>query len=447
MPDDLDTLNNRAVELLLSYPTSSKVRVISHYDADGISAAGILCSALYRAGYDFHATLMRNPFNKGIERLAKEDNDIIIFSDMGSAQIQSIEGIGCACIILDHHQFIAQETKDTVVQINANRCGIDGNYEACGSTIAFSFAKTLGKQNSDLSSLALAGAIGDKQHIGGITGFNKQVLDDALHQGFLQERVGIKLYGDTIADALYFTADPYYAGLSGNKTAIKDILDTLHINEDAQIKDIDAESLKKLQSYLFYLLIQRGCQQNILDIVIRKRYYSEFLGCELERFADLLDACGKFGYRDIALSLCLRDGSLFNQAVDIEKRYKQKILSALIDLEQGGIIEKTAMRYFYSDSSSLGGVIAGIAGNYVFDVTKPLFSLGRKNDEIHVSCRGNQFLVEKGLDLGFALKQVTAEIGGFGGGHKIAAGATISLENEKDFIDKVDMIITGQLQG
>lgn len=447
MSVDLEKLNNRGVELLLSYPTSSKVRVISHYDADGISAAGILCSALHRAGYDFHATLMRNPFNKGIERLAKEHNDIIIFSDMGSAQIKSIESLGCACIILDHHQFIAQETNDNVVQINANRCGIDGNYEACGATLSFSFSKTLDKNNSDLSSLALAGAIGDKQHIGGIKGFNKQILEEALQHGFLQEHVGIKLYGDTISDALYFTADPYYAGISGNTEAIKSLLDKLEINVDTQINDIDVQSLKKLQSYLLYLLLKRGCQQNIIDIVIRKRYYSEFLGCELERFADLLDACGKYGHRDIGLSLCFRDSTLFDQAVDIEKKYKQKILSALIELEHGGIKEKTAMRYFYSDSSSLGGVIAGVAGNYVFDVKKPLFSLGRKNDEIHVSCRGNQFLVEQGLDLGDALKKVTAEIGGYGGGHKIAAGATISIEKENEFIEKVNTILALQLKG
>ena len=72
MSDDISKLNKSAAELVLSYPKSTRIRVISHYDADGISAAGILCTALYRDGYDFHATLMRNPFNKGLERLAKE---------------------------------------------------------------------------------------------------------------------------------------------------------------------------------------------------------------------------------------------------------------------------------------------------------------------------------------------------------------------------------------
>ena len=95
MSDNISKLNRVAAEIVLSYPKTTRIRIVSHYDADGISAAGILCSALYREGYDFHATLMRNPFNKGLERLAKEKNEIIIFSDMGSAQIKTIEKMGC----------------------------------------------------------------------------------------------------------------------------------------------------------------------------------------------------------------------------------------------------------------------------------------------------------------------------------------------------------------
>jgi RecJ-like exonuclease len=107
------------------------------------------------------------------------------------------------------------------------------------------------------------------------------------------------------------------------------------------------------------------------------------------------------------------------------------------------------MRYFYSDNSSLGGVIAGIAINYLLDEKKPLFSLTLKetDDEIHVSCRGNQKLVELGLDLGSAMKTVAAELGGFGGGHKIAAGATIAFEKEKEFLDKVNTILIQQIEG
>ena len=447
MSNDISKLSKKAAEIVLSLPKSTRIRVVSHYDADGISAGGIICNALYREGYDFHATLMRNPFDKGLERLAKEENELIIFSDMGSGQIETMEKLGCKVIIFDHHQYLKSEVGKDVLQINANLCGIDGNYESSGATLSFFFAKTLNTENEDLSSLALAGAIGDKQHIGGIRGFNKEILESALEGGFLKEQMGIKLYGDSLFDALYFSIDPYYKGLSGDKDEIERILDKLNINKNTKIEDINNDKLIRLRSFLLFKLIKAGCPKNILDITIRKRYFSESLGCELERFADLLDACGKNGYRGLGLSICLGDSNAFEEAKTVEKEYKQKILKYLIELEKDETKEAEGMRYFYSESSSLGGVVAGIAMNYILDEKKPLFSIAKKEDEIHVSCRGNQNLVKKGLDLGGAMKKVTSVLGGHGGGHKIAAGATIALEKEKEFLEKVDKILVQQLRG
>jgi RecJ-like exonuclease len=259
--------------------------------------------------------------------------------------------------------------------------------------------------------------------------------------------MGIKLYGDSIFDALYFSIDPYYKSFSGNKDEIGRVLDRLNIDKNQKIEDIDKDKLIRLQSFLLFKLIKAGCQNIILDVAIRKRYFSKSLGCELERFADLIDACGKNGYRSLGLSICLGDINAVEEAKTVEKEYKQKILNYLIELEEGKTREAEGMRYFYSDSSSLGGVVAGIAINYILDEKKPLFSIAKKEDEIHVSCRGNQKLVKEGLDLGDAMKKVTSELGGYGGGHKIAAGATITLEKEKEFLEKVDKILVQQLKG
>ena len=131
MTDELSGIFKKASDIITSLPLSTKIRVISHYDADGITSAAIICTALYRAGYDFHATLMRNPFDKGLARVSKEENDLIIFSDMGSGQIDTIEKMDCKSIIIDHHQFLKKKTSDNVLQINSNLFGINGNFEAC----------------------------------------------------------------------------------------------------------------------------------------------------------------------------------------------------------------------------------------------------------------------------------------------------------------------------
>lgn len=448
MAENITTLCANAAALLLSFPSSTLVRVVSHYDADGITAAGVLCTAIYRAGYDFHCSLMRNPFTKGFERLKQEHNDIIIFADMGSGQMEEIEQLGCSAIILDHHQSLTSHSSKKVIQINANLCGIDGNYEVSGATLSYLFATAVSPNNDDLCALALAGATGDKQYIGGMRGVNLEILKHALEKGFLKEQIRIKLCGETLADALYYTIDPYYRGFSGKKEEIEKTLEKLQVKPETNVENLDPETSLRVQSLLLFKLLQVGCQQNILDIAIRKRYYATSFGWELERFADLLDACGKFGHRSLGLALCFNNQDAWNEAINIEKQYKQHILDALQELEKGGMKETEGMRYFYSESSSLGGVIAGIAINYLVDEKKPLFALTRKEEEqeIHVSCRGNQMLVQHGLDLGVAMKDISTELGGYGGGHKIAAGATIGLQKEQEFLEKVNTVVIKQMR-
>ncbi len=447
MTHDLTTLSKKAVEKILSLPSESKIRVVSHYDADGITAAAIICKMLYRAGYDFHCTLMRNPFTKGFDRLKKEENDLIIFTDMGSGQIDTIEEIECKSIIIDHHQFIKEKTKENVFQINANMCGINGNYEACGATLAYSIAKEASEKNIDLLPLAITGLTGDKQYIGGIKGYNKRLVDDAVNNNQLSSFTGLKLSGENIFESLFYSIDPFYSGISGDKKSIRNLLKNFGISEDKKYEEITDKQKEKLNSYLMLILIKKGVEKNILDTVIRRRFIYDKFDCELEFLADLLDSCGKSGNRGLGLSVALGSKDSFEKAINLSKDFKQKILDKLLELDKNGAEEKKSFRYFYSKDSSLGGVIGGIATNFIFDKTKPLISIVKNDDEIHVSCRGNQHLVKRGLDLGLAMKTAAEKLKGHGGGHSIAAGGTFDLGQEEEFLEIVQDVISKQLKG
>ena len=446
MINNIIDICKKASEIILSYSKYSNIRVVSHYDADGISAAAIMCKALYNAGFNFHTTLMRNPFDKGLKRISEEENQLVIFTDMGSGQIETIEKMKSQSIIIDHHQPIKNKTKDNVLQINCNHFGINGNYEACGATLSFNVAYSINQENFNLASLAIVGATGDKQYIGGFKGYNQKIINEAIKQGIIREKTAIKLSSETIFDSLFYSIDPYYSGISGDKTNIDSFLDNIGIDEKTKTDDLTDENLKKIHSYLMLKLIQKGCEKNILDTVIRSRYYSENIGFEFERYADLLDACGKGGSRGIALSVALGDKKIISDALKVEKEYKQKILNELIKLEKEGFKEKQSFRFFNSEDSSIGGVIAGIATNFILDIKKPLLSIARKDGEIHISCRGNQYLVSKGLDLGYAMKEASTKLGGHGGGHAIASGATIADEKEQEFLNLVDEIIGKQIK-
>ncbi len=61
-----------------------------------------------------------------------------------------------------------------------------------------------------------------------------------------------------------------------------------------------------------------------------------------------------------------------------------------------------------------------------------------------VSMRTNERVVERGIDLQQALSDASAEYGGGGGGHKIAAGAYIPKSAEQEFVDRVNRILGEQ---
>jgi RecJ-like exonuclease len=61
-----------------------------------------------------------------------------------------------------------------------------------------------------------------------------------------------------------------------------------------------------------------------------------------------------------------------------------------------------------------------------------------------VSMRTTERVVERGVDLQLALSGASAEYGGGGGGHKIAAGAYIPKPAEKEFVERVNRILGEQ---
>ena len=447
MFDKLQKLFNETSELINSTSKDTRFRVISHYDADGIISAAIISKMLKRLGFNFHVTLMRNPFDKGLEKVAKEKNEITIFTDMGSGQIDTIEELPGKKIILDHHQYQKEKTNENTIQINANLCGINGNYEACGSSLSYGLAKTINEKNIDLIALAVIGITGDKQYIGGIRGYNGELIKEGIENKIIYEKTEMKLSGRTIREALYYSVEPFFANISGNQKGTEDLLKEIKIKQDAEINKLTEEQINKLHSVLMLKLLKKGCEKNILDTVIRKRYYSDDFIYDAEAMADLLDSCGKGGNRGLGLSVAMGDKESFIEASKLELEYKQKILDELIRLEEEGFKEKESFRYFLSNDSSLGGVIAGIAANFIINKEKPLISIIRKNNEIHVSGRGNQYLVKKGLDLGRAMKKAAQTLKGHGGGHAIASGATIKSEKEEEFLNLIDEIISKQILG
>lgn len=101
------SLLNRASEasnvLKKHIENNNVIRIISHNDADGISAAAVLANALKEENVQFHTTIVPRLKEDLINQLRHEKHDLVIFSDMGSSFVGELNSFKCDVIIADHH--------------------------------------------------------------------------------------------------------------------------------------------------------------------------------------------------------------------------------------------------------------------------------------------------------------------------------------------------------
>jgi len=108
------------------------------------------------------------------------------------------------------------------------------------------------------------------------------------------------------------------------------------------------------------------------------------------------------------------------------------------------------LQYFHA-GKGIRDTIVGIVANMLIsseDVSSdlPLIGFADKGDrEVKASARATEELIEKGLNLSLAMKKAAKQLNGVGGGHNIAAGATIPKGKEEEFLDILEKEIKTQL--
>lgn len=429
----------KAVELVEKHP---RARVISHYDADGIAAAGIVCKALLRKGRNFHATLRRSLDQEFFERLKEENNDFVIMCDMGSGQIDKLEKLKKDIVVLDHHAPLADP--ESVVHINPHLFGLDGARQGSASTVSFLLALALDESNWDLSGYALAGAISDRQQDPSFSGLNEVVLGEAVERGLIKVEKQLALRGETVGEGLEKTIFPYFKGISGRKREISKTLKKLGMEPSVSLKDLDGGARRNLTSYLSILLMKQGVRPETIETLTEDRYWIESTDTYASDLGSHMNACGRTGNLGTGLSFCLGDQEAFEEARKLRERYLKGIMDGLVKLEKDGVFEKDNLQFFYTENASYAGTWAGVGMQYMFNQEKPTIALSVQEKKTRISGRGTHYLVDKGLDLAKAFKAAAEALDGSGGGHAVASGASIPKGKEEKFLDMVDSFVGEQ---
>ncbi|OPX63453.1 MAG: DHH family protein [Methanomassiliicoccales archaeon PtaB.Bin215] len=418
-----------------------EVRIISHYDADGISSAGVLCSALLRAGKRFHATMTKSLTNDLISEMA-EGCDLLILSDMGSSHLDSLERLACKVIVLDHHA--PPRDSDKVVHVNPHLAGIDGMTSGSASAVCMLLAAEMDERNWDLLGIAFAGIAGDRQAIRGLSGLNQWLFEEGLKRNVVEVRPGSMLPEGELLSGLVGSTDPYVIGVSGSTEGAKALLEEAGVPLKARAEEIDETQRMKLSSLLALKLTAQGTPVVTLDEVVHERYHFPRWDMSADAFAGLLNACGRSNHEGVGLALALGDEEAMKHARALRQEYVDEVQASLLRVIGKGITKGENIQYFLNENLGLSGILSGVTMQYFGDRDKPTLALADTGAEIKVSSRGTFELLDQGVDLAAALRESAQKVGGVGGGHRIASGATVPRGREQEFLDLVDKMVGEQ---
>ena len=453
--EELKKVMNPAAEALKDF--DGLVRVVSHYDADGIAAAGIIARALIREGKRFRMSFVRGITPQLFEEL--EHEGLVIIADMGSGQIEVIRRMKAAVIILDHHitpeikgmkkgfeNFSPEKTENgQVFHYNTNRFEIDGGTGGCGASMAFAFALSMSGMNSSLSDIALAGIIGDKQ-ADPLTSLNQEVVQMGITSGHIQEkRSHLYLDGVTVRDALIYSVDPYFPGLTGREQNVDDFLTECGVDGTRSPEELNPEEMRLLTDRFMLLLLKRNAPPEAIEGIVRSRYYLRRFDTYADTLSNRLNACGRVDRMTTGVAVCLGEKKAMRKAARIREKYRTTLRNGLLYLESRGIRKLRHIQYFMNNDPSSSGAFAGLGMLYLFDRFRPVVALSKKEEKVHISSRGTRELVDKGLNLSEAMRKAAEAVGGTGGGHPVAAGATIPVGKENEFLGAVDEIVGQQM--
>ena len=477
-------LADRAAACADRLRAADRVLLASHIDADGLTSAAIATAALSRAGIPVETVFKKQLDATEIESIAAREYDTVLFTDFGSGQLDVISGHVAAgdfeAIVADHHQPSDPDDchPDAVVDtdgyadfethLNPLLEGIDGASELSGAGAAYVLARALSTgetDNRDLAALAVVGAVGDMQAVGGeLVGANAGLVEEGIDAGVLEEGTDLSLYGKQtrpLPKLLEYATEVPIPGISNDQAGATRFLEGLGLDLKAEgdwrtWADLSDDERQTVASGLVRRAVERGVPADKIETLIGTTYTltAEPRGTELRdasEFSTLLNATARYERADVGLAVCLgeRDDPL-KRARTLLSNHRRNLSEGLTLVKERGVTQSGAVQWFDAGDAireTIVGIVAGMAlGTDGVDSDKPIIAFASTDeDETKVSSRATGPLVGRGVDLSVVMRDAAQSVGGDGGGHDIAAGATIPAGEESAFIEAADEIISEQV--
>jgi RecJ-like exonuclease len=439
-----------------------EITIISHIDADGISCEAILSQAVSRLEIP-----VRSVFVRQLEPLTMpqvpSDASLKVFSDLGAGQQNLMHERGFSereILIIDHH--VSQPCERTYMQVN---CLPYGHTRMSAAGVSYLVAKELYGSNTDLAGLAVIGNVGDmmaREKCGLVGPARDIIVEDGARHGSVEVRKkDLNCYGTATRPlhlSLAYNDDPFIRGISNNPEGARQFLKKLGIRQQTPEgrwyvwEEISVEAKRTIISALAEQLLANGEKVD--------RLLAETYGFPLEtprtplrnaqEYATLLNACGRWSKPHVGGAILRGDrGPAYREAEHMLNNHRAIIRNLLQFIIDTGVKELENLQWLHVGGrypDTIVGIGAGMALSRL-NSTKPILIMCEVPEDTSltkVSMRTNERVVERGIDLQQALSDASAEYGGGGGGHKIAAGAYIPKTAEQEFVIRVNRILGEQ---
>ncbi|MBS7632072.1 DHH family phosphoesterase [Candidatus Bathyarchaeota archaeon] len=447
------------------------IHVFSHIDADGVAAAGIIGKALFRLDAKFRIQITQWIDEKIVSEVLSEKPQMIVFTDFGSGYIDFLREnlANFKAVILDHHQVVGEQPSN-IIHVNPHLHGLDGAKDISGSGVAYFTAKAMDEVNVDLSPIAVVGALGDlqdKYNQRKLSGLNEKIVADAVNAGLLTVEKDLVFFGREtrpIHRTLASTTSPFIPGLSGEEDKCLAFLASVDVKPREgerwrALRDLSEDEKKRLCSGLADYLLSKGLHHEVTNLIghvyVLNREEAWTPLRDAREFAVLLNATGRMDRASLGVAVCMGDrGSAFEEATKVLEEYRRTINRYL-----GWVMEKPErMRElgniyvvhgedFIDDK--IVGAVSSILSSSLPNPEKPLIAYANVKEEglAKISARTMDTMTARGINLGEVMQVAAARFSGKGGGHNVAAGGQVPIEDVGAFIDVVNDLVGKQLKG
>jgi RecJ-like exonuclease len=436
MLKEIDVLVKQFLEISKDKP----IRIISHYDTDGITSAAIIIKTLKRLDKKFTLRIVKGLEEHIIkEELKRQPKEIILFADLASGSLDYFQELQEPIFILDHHEIDSSKLTNKIKIINPHLTNSPEDSTATGAGICYLFAKAISQENKDLASLAIIGLIGDR-HETNISKINQQIIQDCTD---LKIKKGIAIYPATrpLRRALEWSTQPFIPGVTGSGPGAMEILRETNIPYDKTLLELTEDEMSKL---ITAVMIRRA-QHNKPEDILGNLYILKFFNTkeDVREISVLINACSRLGYSDIAISYCLENESAKSQALDIYTQYKQELVSGLKTAEQMDKIRGKGFVILNAKDqikdAIVGTICSMLSSSPTYDEGTILIGMAYNEDKIKVSAR---IVGHEGRNLKEVLEKTVVkfkidnpetivEVGG----HHFAAGCLVEKNKESLFIE------------